>query len=160
MYKEEIINYLDKNNIEYDIFNHPPAYTVEDILSFNLPNKELGAKNLFLRDDKKKNYYLVVVQEEKPFNVKNFQEKANTRRLSFASDNDLNKYLKVTSGAVSPFGILNDDEKMVKVYIDNYFKDKSIWIHPNDNTASILIDINDLIKIIEEHGNFVEFIEI
>ena len=49
---------------------------------------------------------------------------------------------------------------MVKVYIDNYFKDKSIWIHPNDNTASILIDINDLIKIIEEHGNFVEFIEI
>ena len=62
MYKEEIINYLDKNNIEYDIFNHPPAYTVEDILSFNLPNKELGAKNLFLRDDKKKNYYLVVVQ--------------------------------------------------------------------------------------------------
>ena len=112
MFKDEIINYLDSSNIKYDIFNHPPAYTVEDILSFNLPNKELGAKNLFLRDDKKKNYYLVVVQEEKPFNVKNFQEKANTRRLSFASDNDLNKYLKVTSGAVSPLGILNDEDKV------------------------------------------------
>lgn len=160
MNKQEIYGYLDKNNIFYTTVEHPPAFTVEDILSFHLPNPELGAKNLFLRDDKKRNYYLLTVKEDKEINIKDFQTKAGTRRLSFASENDLMQIMGLTRGSVSPFGILNDENRIVKVYLDTYFKDKKICIHPNDNTASLYIESKDLLQIIRQHGNSVEFIEI
>lgn len=160
MNKQEIYGYLDNNNIFYTTVEHPPAFTVEDILSFHLPNPELGAKNLFLRDDKKRNYYLLTVKENKEINIKDFQTKTGTRRLSFASENDLMQIMGLTRGSVSPFGILNDENRIVKVYLDTYFKDKKICIHPNDNTASLYIESKDLLQIIRQHGNSVEFIEI
>ena len=160
MNKQEIYDYLKEKNIEYKAVEHPAAFTIEDIESFNLPEPELGAKNLFLRDDKKRNYYLLSVKDDKTISIKEFQEKAGTRRLSFASEEDLMKMMKLIRGAVTPLGILNDDEKQVKVYIDYYFKDKRICIHPNDNTASVYLKTDDLVQIIQEHGNTVEFIEI
>lgn len=160
MKKQDIYDYLDKNSISYTTVEHPPAFTVDDILSFHLPNPELGAKNLFLRDDKKQNYYLLTVKEDKEFSIKDFQTKADTRRLSFASEEDLMRIMNLTRGSVSPFGVLNDKDLIVKVYLDSYFNGKKICIHPNENTASLYIESEDLIRIIRQHGNSVEFIEI
>ena len=112
MKKEELYEILKENNIEFEKVDHAPAYTVEDIISFNLSNPEWGAKNLFLRDDKKRNYYLLVAPEEKQINIKDFQEKAGTRRLSFGSEDDLKAKLDLYRGAVSPFGILNNIDKV------------------------------------------------
>jgi len=160
MKKEDIYRILDEKNIEYEAVAHKPAFTVEDIISFNLSNPEWGAKNLFLRDDKKKNYYLLVAPEEKQVSIKDFQVKAETRRLSFGSEDDLKLKLDLYRGAVSPFGILNNEEKDVKVYIDKYFENEHMWIHPCENDASVYIKTDDVIKIIKEHGNEVKYIEL
>ena len=60
----------------------------------------------------------------------------------------------------SGFGRLNDNDAMIQVYIDDYFVNRHMWIHPNDNTASVYIKAADLVNIIKEHGNSVEYIKL
>lgn len=160
MDKQAVYEYLRKEGILYTMVEHPPAFTVEDMESFHLPNPQAGAKNLFLRDDKKKNYYLFSIQCSKTVDMKMLQEKARTRRLSFASEDDLLHILKLKKGAVTPFGILNDEERIVKVYFDSFFQNREIWVHPNDNTASVYIRTKDLFQMIRSHGNEAGYIDI
>ena len=70
--------------------------------------------------------------------------------------------LKLTKGSVSPLGILNDKNNLVKVFIDSYFINKVsiIGVHPNDNTMTIWLNTNDLIDIIKEHGNIIQVVDI
>lgn len=81
-----------------------------------MPYPEAEAKNLFLRDDKKRNWYLVTVKGHKKLDLRRFQAEHGTRRLSFASDHDLMKYLKLIPGAVTPFGLLNDETCTVQFF--------------------------------------------
>ena len=119
-------------------------------------------KSLMLKTyDKKNNYYLIIVKWDKRVDLKEFRKKYHTSPLSFAKEEELLSILKLTSGSVSPLGLLNDKEKKTIFFIDNYFEDNSlIGIHPNDNTATIWLKAKDLITIIEEHGNQVSRVDI
>ena len=90
-----------------------------------------------------------------------FQTKNNTRRLSFASKQDLMDIIGVAAGSVTPLALLNDKDLKVVFYLDkDFLNDKRIiGIHPNDNTATVWLKIEDLIDIIKEHGNQVNIIE-
>ena len=90
--------------------------------------------------------------------MRKFRKNQQTRALSFASDEDLSKILGLIPGAVTPLGILNDDECKVKVFIDEELAGGLIGIHPNDNTATVWLQTMDLVKIIREHGNDVRII--
>ena len=158
MDKQEIYNYLKEENISYEITNHKAVYNMEEASEIDIPYPNQDAKNLFVRDDKKKNYYLITVKGNKRLDLKEFSLKNNTRRLSFASKEDLMKIMKLIPGAVTPFGILNDKDNIVKFYLDKEFLEepKFLGVHPNDNTATIWIKTYDLINIIEKHGNEVK----
>src|SRR5699024_7740708 len=126
------------------------------------PYPEVNAKNLFVRDDKKRNYYLISVKGDKRVELKEFRNQNNTRSLSFASENDLMNIMNLIPGSVTPLGILNDKELKVQFYIDKDFMNDShlIGVHPNDNTATIWLKVEDLIAVIKEHGNQVYIVEI
>lgn len=162
MNKNDIYEYLKKENIWFEVTEHKAVYNMEELASVELPYPEADAKNIFVRDDKKKNYYLITVKGNKRVNLKEFKEKYGTRRLSFASENDLMNIMELIPGAVTPFGLLNDTEKKVQFYIDkDFIGDQGIiGVHPNDNTATIWLKTNDLIKIIKSHGNVVNIVEI
>lgn len=119
-------------------------------------------KSLMLKTyDKKNNYYLIIVKWDKRVDLKEFRKKYHTSPLSFAKEEELLSILNLTSGSVSPLGLLNDKEKKTIFFIDNYFEDNSlIGIHPNDNTATIWLKAKGLITIIEEHGNQVSRVDI
>ena len=155
MDKQEIYNYLNEKNISYEITNHKAVYNMEEASEIDIPYPNQDAKNLFVRDDKKKNYYLITVRGNKRVDLKEFSIKNNTRRLSFASKEDLMKIMKLIPGAVTPMGILNDENNIVKFYLDKEFLEepKFLGVHPNDNTATIWIKTDDLIYIIRKHGN-------
>lgn len=154
MNKEDIYNFIKSRNIWYEVSNHKAVYSMEDLKDVALPYPEGNAKNLFVRDDKKRNYYLIMVKEEKRVNLSLFRKEYNTRPLTFASSEDLEKILGLFPGAVSPLGILNDKEKQVKFYLDSDFHDEDIiGMHPNDNTATLWLKVKDLKDIIKEHGN-------
>lgn len=162
MNKKEIYELLNNKKLWNEITEHKAVYNMEELKYILLPYPDLDGKNLFVRDDKKRNYYLITVKGDKKVNLKEFREKNNTRALSFASESDLMNILNLTPGSVTPFGILNDKDLKVIFYIDKEFFDdkKIIGIHPNDNTATVWMKIDDLIAIIEEHGNNVEIVEI
>ena len=155
MNKEEIYEFLKKKNVWFEVTEHEAVWDMEGLSNVDLPYPGRDAKNLFVRDDKKRVYYLISVKDDKRVDLNEFRNKYETRRLSFASENDLNSILKLFPGAVSPFGLLNDEELKVHFYIDNDFKSDNhiIGVHPNDNTATVWIKVEDLISIIKEHGN-------
>ena len=161
MNKQEIYDFIKSKNIWYEITEHKSVYNMEELKELDIPYPEYDAKNLFVRDDKKRNYYLITVKGDKRIDLKEFRRKNETRPLSFASENDLLDIMNLKPGSVTPLGLLNDKNNKVLFYIDkDFMKDKHIvGVHPNDNTATIWLKVEDLIEIIKEHGNKVNIEE-
>lgn len=68
--------------------------------------------------------------------------------------------MELTPGAVTPLGILNDTESRVHFYLDEEFIGNKIGVHPNDNTATIWMQADDLMGLIQKHGNEAEYVKI
>ena len=160
MTKEETYKYLEEHNVEFEITEHEAVFSMGELGSVTLPYPEWDAKNLFVRDDKKKNYYLITVRGNKRVDLKEFRKKHGLRNLSFASPEDLAEMLCVAPGSVSPLGLLCDKECRVHFYLDSEYEGNKIGIHPNDNTATVWLKTDDLVRIIKEHGNTMEYAEI
>ena len=162
MNKQEIYDFLDSRKLWHEITEHPAVYNMEELSQIDIPYPEVDAKNLFVRDDKKRNYYLITVKGDKRVDLKEFRQKNNTRALSFASADDLMAIMGLIPGAVTPFGLLNDSECKVQFFIDSEFMDDTglIGVHPNDNTATVWLKAEDLLDIIKEHGNTVNIVQI
>lgn len=160
MNKQETYQYLKDHNISFEITEHRAVYNMEELDSIDLPYPEGDAKNLFVRDDKKKNYYLITVKGDKRVNLKDFRKAHGLRPLSFASPEDLKKYMDLTPGAVTPLGLLNVEEAPITMYLDAEFKDSIIGIHPNESTATVWLQGDDLVTLLRENGCEVEIVEI
>lgn len=160
MNKQETYQDLKDHNIPFEITEHRAVCNMEELESIDLPYPEGDAKNLFVRDDKKKNYYLITVKGDKRVNLKDFRKTHGLRPLSFASPEDLKKYMDLTPGAVTPLGLLNVEEAPITLYLDSEFKDSIIGIHPNENTATVWLQGDDLVALLRENGCEVEIVEI
>lgn len=162
MNKKDIYEYVKNRGIWYEITEHEAVYNMDELSMVDMPYPECDAKNLFVRDDKKATYYLITVKGDKRVDLKEFKNKYNTRRLSFASENDLMSIMGLIPGAVTPLGLLNDKDLKVVFCLDKDFMDgdQIIGVHPNDNTATIWLKTMDLINIIKEHGNEMITIEV
>ena len=154
MNKAELLEYLSNRGIEYELVEHSMVFTIDEMIDAKLPHPELIAKNLFVRDDKKRTFYLITVLEDRRVDLKEFRKLYETRPLSFASEEQLMDKLALTRGSVTPFGLLNNDEKDVKFYIDKAFIDAGLMgIHPNMNDATVFVKTDDVIALVREHGN-------
>ncbi len=160
MNKEETYQYLRDQKISYEITEHPAVFNMEELDAVELPYPEWDAKNLFVRDDKKKNYYLITVKGDKRVNLKEFRKQQGLRPLSFASAEELLEIMTLQPGSVSPLGLLNDEERQVRFFLDSEFDGNKIGIHPNDNTATVWLQAKDLMELIEKHGNEAEFVDV
>lgn len=160
MNKQEIYQYLTQCGISFEATEHPAVYNMEELETISLPHPEAEAKNLFVRDDKKRNYYLITVPGDKRVDLKLFQQQQGLRKLSFASSDDLMTILGLIPGAVTPFGLLNDETHKVQLYLDSSFENRLIAIHPNDNTATLCLRTNDLVTLLQEAGAMVHLVQI
>lgn len=158
--KDDIVRLLDDKKIKYEIVEHKAVYTIDEMLECGLPHPEQIAKNLFIRDDKKRRYYLITCLEDKKINLKEFRKEFDTRPLTFASEEDLMDKMGLIRGAVTPFGILNNDDRDVVVYLDKDFEHKLMGIHPCDNTATVYVSCRDVAKLIRDHGNELHFVKL
>ena len=160
MNKAEAYRYLTEQKIYYESTEHKAVFNMEELDSVELLYPEWDAKNLFMRDDKKQNYYLITVRGNKRVDLKAFRKQHGLRALSFASAEELSSVMRLIPGAVTPLGILNDTERRVRFYLDSEFKENKIGVHPNDNTATVWMQADDLIRLVLEHGNAAEFAEL
>ena len=82
-------------------------------------------------------------------------------RLSFGSPERLKTCLGLEPGSVSPFGLINDREKDVRVIVDEELRNSHfLGFHPNVNTATLDIAFEDFEKFLAWCGNKVEYIDL
>ena len=150
---EEVKEVLDKMNINYDIIFHPAVTTVEEAKKYIEGINVIPTKTMFMQDKSSKEFYLFVLPADKKLNLKDLDT------IQFGKEKDLKEKMNLTFGTVSIFGLLNNKERDIKVYIDSVFKktDK-VTFHPNDNTKTILILVKDIIKFLEDLNYDYEFI--
>ena len=68
--------------------------------------------------------------------------------------------MRLVPGVVTPFGLLNNDDKDIKVYIDKeIITQDRMSFHPNTNEKTIFINTTDLIKYLNSIGYEPKIIE-
>ena len=160
MNRQEIYHYLNSRGIWYEVTEHGAVYNMAELAQVELPYPEADAKNLFVRDDKKKHYYLICVKGDKRVDLKEFKKNYGTQKLSFASAEELKELLNLIPGAVTPLGLLNDGDGRVQFYLDRDFAEGLVGVHPNDNTATVWLRTEDLAELLKEHGHEVHWAEV
>ena len=161
--QEKVYKALDDLGIEYKVIHHEAVCTIEDMDAMGIFTDGEVCKNLFLRNANGKTHYVVSMLKDKhPDIQQDIRSQLGCSRLSFGSDERLLKHLGLEPGAVSPFGILNDDDADVNVVLDSDLKtvDGYIGFHPNDNTAFLWLRFDDLIRFIKSRGNDIYFINV
>ena len=161
MMNKEIFEKLNELEIEYKQIDHPVMFTMEEIAEYGLNTHGHIPKNLVLRDVKGTRNMLVLVHGDKRANLQLIRAEIDSTKLSFASDERLDKYLKVEKGSVSPFGVIYDTEKELEIYFDSDLKKEEIvGCHPNDNTATLFLKFEDLVKYVKSCGHTISYIKV
>jgi Ala-tRNA(Pro) deacylase len=160
--KQKVYAALEHMQIPYEVYEHPAAHTIEEIDALEIfRDKPWVAKNLFLRDEKGRRHFLIVMDKDKQADLRNIRDQLGTSRLSFASEERLMKHLKLTKGSVTPLGIINDEKLAVELAFDKDLVGREmIGVHPNVNTATVFLSYTDLLEFIKSHGNQIHIIDL
>lgn len=157
--EKRVYRTLEKLDISYVRHEHPPVFTVDQAEEHWRNISGAHCKNLFLRNKKGNRHYLIILEHSRKPDFKALNRDLGEDRLSFASPERLMRYLGQEPGAVSPFGLINDKKKEVRVVIDEDLKQaERINFHPNVNTATVGILFKDFEKFLAWCGNRVRFL--
>jgi Ala-tRNA(Pro) deacylase len=157
----ELYSLLERLAIQYEYHEHPPLATIEDAKIHWVNYNSGRCKNIFFRNHKGDKHYLVILEHLRQLNIRDLEQRLKQGKLTFASDQRLKKYLGVEPGSVSPFGLINDTENHVHLFIDEKLNEfERLTFHPNINTASLVISKSDFLKFLEYTGNTFEFIRL
>lgn len=153
-----VLDLLNAAGIPYEIAEHPRIYTSAEGDALALPFAEDVAKNLFLCDEKKRNYYLFSLRSHGRADLKALAAAAGEKRLCFAGEEALFSLLHLQPGSVTPLGVLNDSAGRVRVFLDASFAGQKIALHPNDNGATLCLAAGDLVRLLESRGHRISFL--
>lgn len=158
---EKVKEKLNELNIGFEIVEHPPALTTEEADSYIEGIEGVRTKSLFLTNKKKTVYYLLIMDDAKRLDMEKFSEITETPRIKFCSENSLMEKMELPPGVVSIFGLLNNKDKDIQVYLDKeILSENRMSFHPNDNTKTIFIPTDDMLKFINSIGFEYEVIEL
>lgn len=157
--EKDLYALLDSLGIAYTNYRHPPAPTIEIAREYwrNIPTTH--CKNIFFRNHKGNRHYLVIIEHTHELDIRSLELRLRQGKLTFASAQRLMKYLGVEPGSVTPYGLINDTDHHVHVFLDEYLQQaETISFHPLTNTASLATRFSDFMKFLQNTGNSYEFI--
>ena len=160
--KQRVYDALNKLGIKYEVVEHEPVHTMEDMDRLGLPEKGTLCKNLFLRDAKGKRHFLVTADEKTKIDLKNLGRALGAGTLSFASEDRLEKYLGLKQGSVSPFGLMNDTEHRVRLLMEReVYEAEYLSCHPCICTSSLKLRTADVLgKLLPYTGHEVTVVDL
>lgn len=138
---------LDGLGLEYWRCDHPDANadTMEACLEIDGILEATVCKNLFLTNRQHTDFYLVMMPGDKVFKTKEITSQLGCARLSFASPEEMEKYLDITPGSVSILGLMNDKDNKVRLVVDeDVLKGEFVGCHPCINTSSLKVYTEDM----------------
>ena len=147
---QQVANKLQELGITYDVVDHPPAFSTEQADSYIEGLEGVRTKSMFLTNKKKTQYYLLIMDDKKPLDMDDFKVQVGANRIRMASLDSLAEKMNLPAGTVSPFGLLNNEEKDILVYFDKDIVSEDIMtFHPNTNEKTIFIKTQDLFRFLE-----------
>ena len=150
---EKVYEALRSMGISYDIVEHPPALTTEEADGYIEGKEGARTKTLFLCNRKRTAFFLVIMDDRKQLDMKKLAKILGERSISFVSSDRLMEKMSLPAGVVSLFGLLNNEERDIRVYLDReMLSEKIMTFHPNDNTSTTFISTEDMYRFIEELG--------
>src|SRR2546423_10212167 len=156
-----VVARLTELGIPFTRHEHPPVATVEEASAHWAGIDATHCKNLFLRNQKGTRHYLVVLTASKKADLRAVANQIGDGKLSFASPERLMKYLGLTPGSVSPFGLINDRERAVRVVLDRELKAaERLSFHPNVNTRTLVLSGADFRKFLDASGQAVQYVTV
>jgi Ala-tRNA(Pro) deacylase len=155
----DLYQILADHHIEYERYDHPAVYTVDDVKRLVPPLPAAKTKNLFLRDHKGRRHFLVIVPADKRVNIKALTAAIGSSRLSFGSTNRLTKFLGVDPGSVTIFALVNDPDHEVELIIDeSLWEQEAFQFHPLVNTSTLLVSNDNLKRFLALTGHDVKIL--
>lgn len=152
---------LNELQIDYQIVEHEPALTTELADRFIEGIEGVRTKTMFLTNKKKTHLYLVIMDDNKRLNTDAFKLLVDEKQIKMASSESLYEKMLLQPGVVSPFGLLNNKDHDIAVYIDREIIDeKRMSFHPNTNEKTLFLDTKDLLKYLEAIGYEVNIVDL
>ena len=150
---DRLVGEFDAHDIDYQMFDHVPVFSVQEANKVEEGIAGLSVKNLFLRDKKRKPF-LITVLSERRVDLKNLRHVLQSSgNLSFANEEMLWALLGVRPGSVNPFCIVNDIEKQVTPVLDRgILKGGQFNAHPLRNDKSVALSADDLMGLYQLWG--------
>ena len=158
---QQVANKLHELGITFDVVEHPPAFTTEQADSYIEGMEGVRTKSMFLTNKKKTQYYLLIMDDKKSLDMDLFKELVSANRIRMASLDSLAEKMSLSAGTVSPFGLLNNEERDIQVYFDKeIFDEERMTFHPNTNEKTIFISTEDLFKFLKDLGYSYQVLEL
>lgn len=152
--KNAIYALLQERQIAFKRLEHQPIYTMAEGAALIGDRSSCVCKNLFLQAGRGAQYFLLTVPAAKAVHLRSLRQQLGCQRLSFATAEQLQQYLGLTPGSVSPLGLLNDEERAVTWVADASLQaEATLALHPNDNSATIWLSFADLRQLLAAHGS-------
>ena len=150
---QKVIDQLNELGIPFQIVEHEPVLTTEQADRFIEGIEGVRTKTMFLTNKKKRNFYLVIIDDAKRLDMDVFKEIVEENRIKMASAETLNDKMMLLPGTVSPFGLLNNRDKDIQVYFDQEIvSEERICFHPNTNEKTIFVNTEDLFTFLKAIG--------
>ena len=158
---EMVLAFLDKAGVGYELFLHPAIGGMDECAAIGEALGAYHCKNLFLANRSGRVFALALIGRNKRFRTSVVSKELGMPRLGFASAEQLYEKLGLTPGSISITGLMNAAPGSVRAACDaDILKEERMLIHPNTNTASLLIKTADLTRIAEALGFTLETIEV
>ena len=158
---QQVANKLQELGITFDVVEHPPAFTTEQADSYIEGMEGVRTKSMFLTNKKKTQYYLLIMDDKKRLDIDDFKVQVGADRIRMASLDSLAEKMNLPAGTVSPFGLLNNEEKDIQVYFDKeIIGEERMTFHPNTNEKTIFISTEDLFKFLKDLGYSYQVLEL
>ena len=142
-----VYDLLDSLGIPYERTDHEPAMTMDDCMEIDRILELIICKNLFLCNHQRTKFYLLMMPGDKVFKTRDLSPRIGSSRLSFASAEDMEKYLDITPGSVSIMGLMNDTQNHVQLLVDRpVIESPLLGCHPCVNTSSLRIKTKDVLE--------------
>ena len=150
---QKVVDQLNELGIPFQIVEHEPVLTTEQADRFIEGIEGVRTKTMFLTNKKKRNFYLVIIDDAKRLDMDVFKEIVEENRVKMASAETLNDKMMLLPGTVSPFGLLNNRDRDIQVYFDQEIvSEERMCFHPNTNEKTIFVNTEDLFTFLKAIG--------
>lgn len=158
---QKVKDKLEELDLPFELVEHEPALTTEQADSFIEGIEGVRTKTMFLTNKKKTQYYLLIMDDQKSLDMEHFRDLVEANRIRMASANSLMEKMELPPGVVSPFGLLNNHDHDIQVYMDKEIVgEERMSFHPNTNEKTIFIATKDLFTFLDKIGYDCQILEL